>query len=560
MKSTCHGLNVTMCRVVARPMVVVALCTMFGVWAGRCRPLSRYWIGALGGAGWLVALVGLRMWRRRRYGHGSSVKDGVVLLLLSVGMIWGAWWRTSLDGQATARAGAALARLAPGHVQVVGMISSEPEWVRTRKGDRLGLVFSVKLAEAGGADTAATTDVAGAEVRVIRYGWGVRPAYGERWMFNGNLSDFHRGNTARERGARRMILQGRTSGAVRVAPARGWARVVQRCLAGRRAAARVLAVGIDDVPEAVGLLHALLLGYRHNVTPGTREIFQATGTLHIFAISGLHVGIIMFLITLILRGVGVSRQYWVLVLGPVLIAYTLATGARPSAVRACIMAIVYTLAPLLARRPDVLSSLATAAVLILWVAPAQLFEAGFVFSFVVVTGLVLMYPHLEKPLRRFWQRDPFLPPPKDPDPHDWRARVLWILEKARRAAIHETCSLVALSVAAWLASAPLTAYYFGRFAPIALVGNLVVIPLAFAIVLTGCLSLVLGPCAIWMGSALNHVNVGFIRLLVWILAGLHRVPGGTVTGNPPPLGFVLAWYAVLIGLVVLLTIRRTRRG
>jgi competence protein ComEC len=324
------------------------------------------------------------------------------------------------------------------------------------------------------------------------------------------------------------------------------------CLAGRRAAARILALGIEDSPRTVGLLRALLLGYRSDLTPGDRDLFAVTGTLHIFAISGLHVGIVCLLLMRLLSALGVPRTLWAAWIAPALAVYTFATGAKPSAVRACIMAVLFVSAPLLGRRPDSLSAVAAAALLILGVYPKQLQQAGFVLSFVVVTGLILLVPVAVRCLElavaeagvRFGRGTrSVMPLFWEPDPARDRSapnRLAWL-----QGAVRYLASLVALSCSAWLVSAPLTAYYFGRFTPIAIVGNVLVVPLAFLIVLGGCLSLLLGSVLGVCAAIFNHANLALATVLVQALRLMSRVPGGAIDVPRPSPWAVGLWYALL---------------
>ena len=256
-------------------------------------------------------------------------------------------------------------------------------------------------------------------------------------------------------------------------------------------------------------------------------------------------GIVCLLFTFVLRALRVSRDRWVLALAPLLMAYTLATGARASAVRACIMAIIYYLAPLVGRRADVPSGIAAAAVLILAWAPAQLVDVGFIFSFVVVTGIVALYPLFEQPLRRLWAPDPFRLQPENAGMRIWRGVLRYL------------CGLAAVSCSAWLASAPLTAYFFGWFAPVALVSNLLVIPLAFLIVVSGSLSLVAGSIWMLLADVFNHASLALVSLLVAVVRGLAKVPFGSMAVPVPPLWVVFAWYAVL-GAVLVFVRKRAR--
>jgi ComEC/Rec2-related protein len=358
-------------------------------------------------------------------------------------------------------------------------------------------------------------------VRLYGAGSARLPDYGEEWQLSGRWRD-SRGVLEVSRRNARWVADGRGS------------RLAGACLSARRVAAERLSRGIESFPGTVSLLHALLLGYRSQLSGSARDAFAATGTLHIFAISGLHVGIICGMIIFVLKVFRISRMYWVLFLAPLIAGYTFATGARPSAVRACVMAVVYYAAPLVGRRTDPLSALAAAALLVLAWRPTQLQDAGFVFSFVVVAGILAFYPPFERRLRPFWQPDP-LRLQAEPKPIVL-ARQVW----------RYVLNLGALGCAAWLASAPLAALYFGRFAPIAMVGNLVVIPLAFFILVSGALSLVLGSCASFFAVIFNHTNVALVWLLTRAINALAAIPFGTLRIPRPPLWAVLTWYAILL--------------
>ena len=78
---------------------------------------------------------------------------------------------------------------------------------------------------------------------------------------------------------------------------------------------------------------------------------------------------------------GVPRYYWVYILAPLLLIYTFATGLRPSAVRACLMALFYFSAPVVGRRFNALSALATTALAVHLFAPAYIFDLGCILSF-----------------------------------------------------------------------------------------------------------------------------------------------------------------------------------
>jgi len=529
--------------VMRRPLFGLALCAIAGVWAGRDVPHPAPLLIAAAAA---VLLCGLLLFLPAR----GARRGGAVLLPVAVILCW------ALASALYHRARFA-DRFEPGtlrpdtrpRVRVVAVVVGDPERAAAQRGGAAAWEFPVRVrrfAEAG-ADARAS-----GRLRVRWYGPPVRraashPAYGETWDFRGRLRP-PRPGYSRYRGWL-LTTGGRNSARV----ARGGGSVLVRlCHDARRASADLLARGIEEHEKTVGLLHALLLGYRSRLNPDAHAAFAATGTLHIFAISGLHVGILCGMLVVLLTALRVPRTGWVLILGPALAAYTFATGAKPSAVRACIMATIYLAAAALRRRPDSLSALAAAALLILGFCPAQLWDVGFVFSFTVVLGIVTLFPCFYRLLVRavhrfgiasgagaetvmplFWEADPARPAPHRPRLLDGHAVAPYF------------GSLLALSCAAWVVSAPLTACTFGRFAPIAILGNLFVVPLAFLIVTTGCLSLVLGSCVGFFAEIFNHTNLVLVNLLVGVMRLMNRIPGAGIDVPPPPPYAAGLWYAAL---------------
>ena len=232
-----------------------------------------------------------------------------------------------------------------------------------------------------------------------------------------------------------------------------------------------------------------------------------------------------------------------LFISPALISYTLATGARPSAVRACIMAIIYFFAPLIGRKADTTSTISAAALLILLWAPSQLHDPGFIFSFVVVSGIVLLYPLFNTPLQKIWERDPFII-----EKEKKTARTL-------RSAGRYISGLAALSISAWLSSAPLTAYYFGRITHAALLSNLFVIPAALAIVFTGSLSIVIGACCILPGIALNHLNAALVSILTGMILPVSKLPLAEFSIKKPGIASVILCYSLIFLPAIILRTR-----
>ena len=353
------------------------------------------------------------------------------------------------------------------------------------------------------------------------------PVAGERWNLAGRLTF---GRFPAESGhVPRLIL--RRGGHRRLDTAAG--SFTAGLLAARRTAAAMLALGIERHRQQVDVIHALTLGYREGLHPDVVTLFRQTGTLHIFAISGLHVGIFSALLVFVLRALRISRPYWFYYLVPLLCGYTYATGAAPSAVRACIMALLFHGAYALGRSPDGLSALAAAAMLILAVDPLQIRAIGFIYSFVVVAGLILMHAPLAHWLRLLWVRDPLAE-----EPAGW--------EKALRGIWEYFVSLAALSLCAWLFSAPLTLFFFGRFIPLAVVSNLLVVPLAFMVVSAACLSITLGTLLPIAAEVFNHAAMVLVTVMTAVLDLFAKVPAIYLQRPQQSLLFVVSCYLLLV--------------
>ncbi len=357
------------------------------------------------------------------------------------------------------------------------------------------------------------------------------PRYGDRWLIRGRYYSELQPAAA---GGNELFWARRTE-RLETDSGNHW---VAQCFVWRRAAADFLSQGIEHFPERVAVMRALLLGLRHELDASLRERFAATGTLHVIAISGLHVGVMSALFIFALQCMGISRVNRFYFLVPLLIAYTLGTGARPSAVRACIMALAYWSALPMGRRPDAPSALALAALLILGYDPRQLAQPGFLFSFTVVAGLLIFARPLHELLTRKLRID-----------RTYR-ELPAAGNRARREManlLYRFAGLAVVSAVAWVMAAPLSARFFGRVSLLALPANLLVVPLAFLIVVTGCLALVSGAVIPAAGIVFNHANLIWTGILLRILSRLSEYPGADMTLAIP--GWILPlWYGVLVML------------
>ncbi|MFV1995897.1 MAG: ComEC/Rec2 family competence protein, partial [Verrucomicrobiales bacterium] len=281
--------------------------------------------------------------------------------------------------------------------------------------------------------------------------------------------------------------------------------------------------GLGDSTEAT-VLAAMVLGERDGTPDAVETNFRHSGALHIFAVSGLHVGIFGGVLWMLLKALGVPRTRAVLLIIPCLLFYAYLTGLRPSAVRAAVMVSIYLLGFLVGRPPRLLNSLAAAALLILAVDSQQIFLPGFQLSFAVLAAIALLAPPIRRRLHRRIQPDPFIPPSLVP------AATRRTVKAGRSIA-----DLAAVSTAAWIGSAPLGLWHFHLVTPVALIANIFFVPLAFATLSIATMSLLSAGIGLGALSLLfNHLNGAIAKLLLLASAGFASLPGSHFYVDPFP--------------------------
>lgn len=315
----------------------------------------------------------------------------------------------------------------------------------------------------------------------------------------------------------------------------------------QRTLARDIPLHVKDQP--LRLIWAMTLGWRPALTNEVSEPFMLSGTMHIFAISGLHIALIAGILVSLLRVVRLPRQWCGLIVIPLIWFYTQATGWQPSAIRSTVMMTIIIGGWALHRPTDLLNSLAAAAFLILVWDPQQLFQASFQLSFFVVLSIALLMPPLEKVRDRLLAHDPLLPPALVPRWKRWLGTPLRWLGTA-----------LATSLAAWLGSLPLTAYYFHIFNPVTLLANLVVVPLSSAALACNLGSLICGDWLPWLTELFNHSGWFWMLLMTRASAVATQIPGGYFYVPAPGFLDFVIYYALLIGTLSGWLFTRARRG
>ncbi len=274
--------------------------------------------------------------------------------------------------------------------------------------------------------------------------------------------------------------------------------------------------------EHFSLVAAMAFGDKSTLGQDTRNVFTRTGVAHLLALSGLHLGILYALLSLLFV------RYRYRVVGSVVVVmtvwmYVFVVGMPASVVRAATMLTLYSLLSIDgACRSSSANPLYVAVGIILLVSPRMLWDVGFQMSVLAVWSVACVYTPVYRLL-----------------PHRWLSwhvvRALW--------------AMVVVSVVAQLGVAPLVVYYFGNFSYVFLLTNLVAVPLVTILLYAVFLSLVL-----WWCPPLRHALLWLQALLTnWLeslLRAIDSMGGVSVSGLQVDEWGLVGMYVAVVGLMV----------
>ena len=270
--------------------------------------------------------------------------------------------------------------------------------------------------------------------------------------------------------------------------------------------------------EAGSIIEAMTIGRKANLSSDTRNAYANAGISHILALSGFHVGIIVLMIQFFfLKNIMPFRWQWIsnLLIIATLWCYALLTGMSPSLVRATTMFTILLLCQSFSRENIGINSCAFAFFFMLCINPFYLHNIGFQLSFIAVGGICL-----------YAQRITHSCPTHNP-----LIRFFW--------------SLIFITFICALFTAPLVAYYFGKFTLISLVSNLIIFPFVY---------LLIGASILWWVFLwCEPINNVLTDLLNWtantlnsIVERLSSLPFATIEWHPNIFTTLICYVLLLV--------------
>jgi competence protein ComEC len=300
----------------------------------------------------------------------------------------------------------------------------------------------------------------------------------------------------------------------------------------------ILGAGLADQPALASILRAMMMGQKQLMSEDQQKLFMHSGTMHLFAISGLNITAIALSVQILLALLRTPRLVAAGFSLAALWLYVDITGASSSAVRAFLMSALMVISFSFRRPANALATLSGAALLVLLLEPMQLFGASFQMSYGIVAVLLLLGAPLANALVTRWALFTALPE------STWR----WYHRRADDA-WRWLLGMIGIGLASALVSTISTLQFFGLVTPGSLAINLVLIPLSTFVVGAGFLSLLCGLVGFGAGSVLfNHAAA----VLIWFMDELLRftmaLPGVYRTAQ-----FRAAWIGPAILAILLAT-------
>ena len=275
---------------------------------------------------------------------------------------------------------------------------------------------------------------------------------------------------------------------------------------------------------------AILAGYDETLDPELRDAYSGAGAMHILCVSGLHVGVIYLVLSVILSFLKhhkLTRWLRVVLLIACIWVYALVTGLSPSVMRASIMITFVIIGNSMNRSKNIYNTLAASAFLLLVIEPYLITSVGFQLSYLAVLGIVSLQPIIYKAIYIKY----------------------WLPDKA--------WAIISVSVAAQAGTFPLAIYYFHQFPNYFIITNLVVIPLSSLIIYSGFFMV--------LTSMTRWISFVFAWSLKYTLLGLNHavkfvdgLPGATTTGIYINEIECLILYGIAFILICLLIFRKKR--
>ena len=274
---------------------------------------------------------------------------------------------------------------------------------------------------------------------------------------------------------------------------------------------------------ASGIVKAVFLGIKSGIDEKIKEPFENTGTMHIMAISGLHLGLATGLLLMVLnfrKGASLPVYFLMVIFIGLFVVFT---GSRIPVLRAGIMFAITMTGRVLFRKTKIFNSMVYAAFIICFLMPQSLFMPEFILSFTAVLAIIF-----------------------------WHERIYFESKQYIKGYLGYLSDLLSLSFVVWVLLMPLLAYIYNTVTPSVIIANIFVIPIIVCLMVMF-LVFLLGNCLFGPGL-IAFVCAGIVeliaKLLLSVLGAISVLPFSYIKVSTPSLSFIGVYYLFIVGTYV----------
>ncbi len=276
-------------------------------------------------------------------------------------------------------------------------------------------------------------------------------------------------------------------------------------------------------PERRAIIKALLLGDQSEVENELFQSFSQTGAIHVLAVSGLHVGAVLYIFVLLFTS---CKKRWIhIFFKPFLLtffalSYVILTGASPSVIRAAIMFGMVIIGKEWFRNSNTINILFVSAIWMLLYDPYYIYDLSFQFSYLSLLSIILLQPQI-----KLW----YIPVGKG-------TTYIW--------------ELISVSISAQILVFPLSMYYFNQFPVYFILSNIVAVPMAIFLVYGGFFIPLMFQLALDIGHTYAFLYSEVTGILIYFIQKIQHLPGALIKNVFIDFYQVLIWYVAIIYLLI----------
>lgn len=276
-------------------------------------------------------------------------------------------------------------------------------------------------------------------------------------------------------------------------------------------------------PDDLAVASAMLLGYRDYMTADVVQAYANSGTLHVLSVSGLHVGIVFLILNALLTWMDKRGGKWKIAKAVFIIAfiwfYACLTGLSPSVLRSAAMFSMLQFGLTMNRNANIYNTIAASVFVLMLFNPFIIADVGFLLSYIAVIGIVYLYPKIYSAF----------------------TTKVWLLDKAWQ--------IAAMSIAAQIATFPISIYYFYQFPNLFLLSNLVIVPASGFIMPVGVLLFAVDWIP-FVGEMTGWMLNKSIWLTNWFTFFTDEIPFNKTEGINFTIGEMWLLYVIFFLLIV----------